>query len=356
MEKTAYLVLENGKTFKGNLIGNIADVTGEVVFSTAMNGYVETLTDPNFYGQIVVQTFPLIGNYGVMFSDMESGDVKVSAYIAKSVCEVPSNFRSEGDLDTFFKEKNVTCLCGIDTRALTKELRECGSMNGIITSEPDSVDMEKLKAYKVEKAVENSSCGEGYVEGEGDKNVVILDLGVKNSIKEKLISRGGCSVKVMPYSTKAEDIIKMSPDGIVISNGGGNPADNKEVIAEVKKLMESGIPMLGIGLGHQIMALSCGFECEKLKYGHRGANIPVKSTENGRVYITSQNHGYAVKANSVDKDKAEILFYNINDKSCEGLKYKNSPAFSLQFYPDGAGGLCDTTYLLDKFFSMMEGR
>lgn len=354
MKKTAYLVLENGKTFKGKLFGNAASVLGEVVFNTSMNGYVETLTDPTNYGQIVVQTFPLIGNYGVMFSDFESDGVKVSAYICKSLCEVPSNFRCEGDLDTFFKDQNVTCLTGIDTRALTKTLRECGSMNGVIVENVEDANLDAIKAYKVENAVKNTTCKEKYEMGEGDKTVVIYDLGLKKSLAQKFVKKGA-KVVVVPANTPAEEVIKMNPSGVAFSNGGGAPEENDGVIAAAKKLFESGIPMLGIGLGHQIMALSQGFKCEKLKSGHRGANIPVKSTENGRVYITSQNHGYAVSNDSIDNLKAEILFYNINDKSCEGLGYKNAPAFSLQFYPDADNGLCDTTFLVNKFFKMMEG-
>lgn len=354
MKKTAYLVLENGKTFKGKLFGNAKSVLGEVVFNTSMNGYVETLTDPTNYGQIVVQTFPLIGNYGVMFSDFESNGVKVSGYIVKSLCEVPSNFRSEGDLDTFFKEKNVTCLTGIDTRALTKLLRENGSMNGMIVENVEDADIDKIKSYKVENAIENTTCAEKYEMGEGDKTVVIYDFGMKQSLAQKFVKKGA-KVVVVPANTPAEEVIKMNPSGIVLSNGGGNPDDNSSFLENVKKLFESNIPMLGVGLGHQIMAIANGFKCEKLKAGHRGANIPVKSTENGRVYITAQNHGYAVSCDSIDKDKAEILFYNINDKSCEGIEYKNAPAFSLQFYPDAEGGLCDTTFLVDKFFKMMEG-
>ena len=289
-----------------------------------------------------------------MFSDFESDGVKVSAYICKSLCEVPSNFRCEGDLDTFFKEKNVTCLCGIDTRALTKTLRECGSLNGIIVENFDDVNYDELKAYKVSNAVENTTCKEKYEAGEGNKTVVVYDFGVKRSLIQKFTDKGAIVV-VVPATTPAEDVIKMNPSGIVLSNGAGNPDDCMALAENVKKLFESGIPMLGVGLGHQIMALSQGFKCEKLKNGHRGANIPVKSTETGRVYITSQNHGYAVVGDSVDTSKAVISFYNINDKSCEGLEYKNAPAFSLQFYPDGANGLCDTTFLLDKFFKMMEG-
>ena len=356
MKNTAYLVLENGKTFKGKFFGQPGNVIGEVVFSTSMNGYIETLTDPNYFGQIVVQTFPLIGNYGVMFSDFESSDVKVSAYIVKQLCEVPSNFRSEGDLDTFFKEKNITCLCGIDTRALTKTLRENGTMNGIITDNPDNVDFDKIKSYKVSDAVASTTCEKTYTVGEKEKNVVLYDFGTKESIKEKLMKCLDCKVTVIPAGTPAAEVIKMNPDGIVFSNGAGNPEDNQGIIENVRELFKSDIPMLGICLGHQIMALANGFKCGKLKYGHRGANIPVKSSETGRVYITSQNHGYEVISESVDKDKAEVLFFNINDKSCEGIEYKNAKAFSVQFYPDAANGLCDTTFIFEKFSRMMEGR
>ncbi len=355
MEKTAYLVLENGKIFKGKFFGNPSNVLGEVVFTTSMNGYIETLTDPNYFGQIVVQTFPLIGNYGVMPSDVESSDVKVSAYIVKSLCEVPSNFRSEGDLDTFFKEKNVTCLSGIDTRALTKILRENGSMNGYITDDVQNIDFDKIKSYKTERAVESVSCKEIYTVGEGEKNIVLYDFGVKNSVLNALKNKG-YKIYVVPFDTPAEKALALSPCGIVLSNGGGNPDDNANAVENIKELLKSGVPIFGISLGHQLLALANGFETEKLKYGHHGANIPVKSTDNDRVYITSQNHCYAVSNSSIDGEKAEVVFYNVNDKSCEGLRYKNIPAFSTEFFPDSAGGLCDTTFVYNKFFEMMEGR
>ena len=355
MEKTAYLVLENGKIFKGKFFGNPANVLGEVVFTTSMNGYIETLTDPNYFGQIVVQTFPLIGNYGVMYSDMESGDVKVSAYIVKSLCEVPSNFRSEGELDTFFKKKNVTCLCGIDTRVLTKILRENGSMNGYITDCPENIDYNKIKSYEIKSAAENNSCKEIYSVGEGDKNIVLYDFGVKNSVINALKDKG-YKIYMLPYNTPAAKALSLNPCAIVLSNGGGNPYDMSETVGIIKELIKSGIPMFGICLGHQLLALANGFECEKLKYGHHGANIPVKYTENNRVYITAQNHCYAVKNDSVSDECADVIFYNVNDKSCEGLMYKNSKALSVAFFPDSAGGLCDTTFVYNKFFEMLEGR
>lgn len=353
MEKAAYLVLENGKIFKGKFFGVPKNVLGEVVFTTSMNGYIETLTDPNYFGQIVVQTFPLIGNYGVMESDVESSNVQVSAYIVKSLCEVPSNFRSEGALDTFFKEKNVTCLVGIDTRALTKTIRECGSINGFITDNIDNIDFEKIKSYKIENAAESLSTKEIYSVGEGEKSVIIYDFGVKNSIVNVFKNRG-YKVFLVPFDTPAKKAIELNPSGIVFSNGGGNPCDNKVSAEIAKELFETRIPMLGISLGHEIMALANGFECEKLKYGHHGANIPVKDAESDRVYITNQNHLYAVSG--VKSDIADVIFYNVNDKSCEGLRYKNAPAISTEFYPDSAKGLCDTTFVYDKFFEMMEGR
>ena len=357
MSQDLFLVLENGKVFKGKSFGATGDVTGEVVFVTSMTGYLETLTDKSYYGQIVVQTFPLIGNYGVIPSDFESSAPSLKAYIVKHWCQEPSNFRSEGDLDTFLKKHNIIGLYGIDTRALTKIIREAGVMNGIITSNTDNVDFESLKGYKADEAVPSVSTKENtYSKADNGKyKVVMWDFGAKENIRRELLKRG-CDVITIPYNTSAEDIVKLSPDGIMLSNGPGDPTDNPGVISELKKLIDKKIPTFGICLGHQLLALANGAKTEKLKYGHRGANQPVRHIETGRVYITSQNHGYSVISDSMPKDIAEISFTNANDNTCEGINYKNTPAFTVQFHPEASAGPLDTSFLFDKFIGLMGGK
>lgn len=355
MGNKAYLVLENGKIFCGESFGAEGEATAEVVFTTGMVGYLETLTDKSYFGQIVVQTFPLIGNYGVIPSDFEGSMIGPSGYICKQWCQSPSNFRSEGDLDTFFKERGIVGLCGIDTRALTKLLRENGVMNGVITKDPESVDLEALKSRRIEKAVECVSCTETKRIENAEKQaaVAVLDYGVKQSLLNKLV-KFGAEVVLCPFDTTAEQIKTLGVDGVVLSDGPGDPAENEAAIAEIKKIAALGLPMFGVGLGHELLALANGFATEKLTYGHRGANQPVKDMDSGRTYISSQNHGYAVTAESVDASTAKISFVNVNDKTVEGLSYKNIPAFSVQFDPDDCGGICNTSYLFDRFFAMMK--
>lgn len=358
MGKTAYLVLENGTVFRGESFGAEGEITAEVVFTTGMTGYLETLTDPSYYGQIVVQTFPLIGNYGVIPADFESDVIGPRAYIVKHWCQAPSNFRSEGSLDTFFKEKGIVGLCSIDTRTLTKMIREKGVMNGKITTCPSEVDFSELKAYRVVDAVASTTTRERYtVPGaagtkyEG-KKIALLDFGLKKNIYRELCARGA-EVIVCPAHTTAEEIAALGVQGIMLSNGPGDPADNKEIIENLKKMSALNIPMFGICLGHQLLALSHGFRTKKLKYGHRGANQPVKNTETGRVYISSQNHGYAVVSESIEKGQAKELFVNVNDGTCEGIEYLSHPAFSVQFHPEACAGPLDTRKLFDRFFAMM---
>lgn len=356
MGKTGYLVLENGKVFRGERFGAQGEMTAEVVFTTGMTGYLETLTDRSYWGQMVVQTFPLIGNYGVIPADFESDAIGPCAYIVKQWCQAPSNFRSQGSLDTFFKEKGVIGLSGIDTRTLTKIIRETGVMNGVITDDPATVDFEALKAYRVTGAVKASSTKERYVvrpEGEVKKKIALLDFGLKRNIYRELVKRGA-EVTVCPCTTTAGEIQALGVDGIMLSNGPGDPAENVEIIANLKEICKLGIPLFGICLGHQLLALAHGFRTEKLKYGHRGANQPVKNLETGRVYISSQNHGYAVVSSSIDSAVARELFVNVNDNTCEGIRYLDCPAFSVQFHPEACGGPLDTQALFDEFFAMMK--
>ena len=351
-----YVVLENGMVFKGKAFGADKEVIAELVFTTGMTAYVETLTDPSFYGQAIVQTFPLLGNYGVMAADAESKINGAWAYIVREWCEKPSNFRCEGDIDTYLKQAGIPGVCGIDTRALTRVLRENGTMNCAVTADPKSVDMEKLKAYRVSGAVAavGAKTREERKAENGKYNVALIDLGLKDYIARRLLARG-CSLTVMPADVTAEELIAMKPDGIVVSNGPGDPTENEALIAELKKLSKSGIPMFGIALGHQLIALAHGFKTEKLSYGHHGANQPVKYSADGRVYISSQNHGYSVVPASIRPEIAVQSFVNVNDGSNEGIEYKLEPVFSVQFYPEASGGSKDTGFLFDKFVEMMKG-
>lgn len=357
MEKSVYLILENGTVFRGKSFGASHDVTGEVVFTTSMTGYVETLTDPSYYGQIVIQTFPMIGNYGVMASDFEGDAPKLSAYIVREWCHDPSNFRCEGDLDAFLKASNVVGMYGIDTRALTKIIRDCGTMNARITTTlPEDLTQihQEIHEYRVKDAVESVTCKEVRVyKAEQEKyKVVLWDFGAKRNIIRKLQSKG-CTVTCVPASTTAEEIMSYHPDGIMLSNGPGDPAENTAIIAELKKLCEYRVPTFGICLGHQLLALSQGAKTTKLQYGHRGANQPVRDMETGKVYITSQNHGYAVETSTIP-DYAKACFINANDHTNEGITYLNMPVFSVQFHPEACGGPRDTMFLFDRFTAMMD--
>lgn len=356
MEQRAYLTLANGKVFTGKRFGADGETAGEIVFTTAMTGYLETLTDPSYYGQIVVQTFPLIGNYGVIPSDFESSKPRLKAYVVREWCQDPSNFRCEGDLDTFLREKGIIGLWDIDTRELTKIIREYGVMNAKISSEPIlPAELEELQNFRILDAVESVSCGElDVTNGREEKyRVVLWDFGAKDNIRRELLNRG-CRVIVVPASTPAAEIIDLHPDGIMLSNGPGDPAENVSIIREIAACCEAGIPIFGICLGHQLLALSQGAKTEKLKYGHRGANQPAKELATGRVYITSQNHGYAVK-NETLPSSAKLSFINANDGTCEGIEYEDKPAFSVQFHPEACGGPLDTRFLFDKFIALMEG-
>ena len=358
MLNTAYLVLENGITFEGKYFGAQGEITGEIVFTTGMTGYLETLTDPSYYGQIVLQTFPLIGNYGVIPSDFESAAVCAKAYIVKHPCQEPSNFRSEGNLDTFLRERGVVGLYGIDTRALTKIIRENGVMNGRITGDkPTGTILNEIKSYKIHNPVPKVSVVEKklYKSADAKYTVALYDFGAKEHIKRELLMRG-CDVWVFPCGSTPEDILGVSPDGIMLSNGPGDPADNADIIGGIKFLLKTGISIFGICLGHQLLALANGFHTSKLKYGHRGANQPVKDTQNGKIYITSQNHGYAVVSGSIDSSIAGEWFINVNDRTCEGIMYKNAPAFSVQFHPEACGGPQDTAFLFDRFIQSVEVR
>ena len=399
----AFLILEDGTVFTGTSFGAAKEVISEIVFNTSMAGYPEVLTDPSYAGQAVCMTYPLIGNYGVCLEDMESVRPWPDALVVRETCHVPSNFRSDESLDAFMKKYDIPGISGIDTRALTKLLREIGTMNGMVTTDEHydlQIILPQLKKYTCGKVVEKVTCKEKYtvpgakdlsengpISGhaffdsneyekyqDGDKSckekrpslvrnlngqglkIGLLDVGLKENIVRSLSMRG-CDVTVYPAWTPAAEILADQPDGIMISNGPGDPKECTSIIAEVRKLYESNVPIFAICLGHQLMALATGSDTFKLKYGHRGGNHPVKDLTTGRVYISSQNHGYAVDESSVNPAIAEPLFVNVNDGTNEGLIYKGKNIFTVQFHPEACPGPQDSGFLFDRFIeTIKEGR
>jgi len=349
--KKGYLVLEDGTVFEGERFGADAEHVGELVFTTGMCGYLETLTDPSYYGQIVLQTFPLIGNYGVIPADFE-GNCCVRGYVVRQWCDTPSNFRCEEDLDAFLKQQGVPGLCGVDTREITKIIREHGVMNAMLCDEVPE-DLAAICAYRITGAVQGVTTKKEEVFRAKDPKyqVTLIDYGAKRNIVRELVRRG-CTVTVVPGDTSAEEILKRRPDGVMLSNGPGDPAENTGPIAELARLLGK-VPMFGICLGHQLLALASGGETVKLKYGHRGVNQPVRELAGVRTYITSQNHGYAVVSASIQRGK--LSYINANDGTCEGIDYPEDRAFSVQFHPEASSGPHDTSFLFDRFLSMMGG-
>lgn len=357
MDNRIYLLLENGQVFEGKSFGAEGRAEGEAVFTTGMTGYLETLTDPSYCGQMVVQTFPLMGNYGDIPEDYESDRVWPSAYIVRDYAELPSNFRCQGTLDAMLKAHGVVGMYDVDTRRLTKTLRENGTMNAaVLTSLANvPVEIEALKQLRNVRPVDKVTCKEPiyWEENPNGKRVVVWDFGAKNSMITKLHTRGLNTVRV-PASYSCEQVLSLKPDGVLLSNGPGDPTDNPEIIAEIGKLFESGVPIMGICLGHQLMALSQGAKSTRLLYGHHGANQPVMDLKTGRAYASSQNHNYSIVTSSLPRH-AKLLFTNLNDDSCEGIDYPGHKAFSVQFHPEAASGPMDTGYLFDRFVEMMGG-
>jgi len=347
----AYLVLADGTIFSGESIGAPVEKTGELVFTTNMCGYLETLTDPSYAGQIVMQTFPMIGNYGVIPADFE-GKSAVRGYVVHEVCDEPSNFRCEGRLRDYLKQNGIPAIAGVDTRAITRRIRKEGVMNARICMELPA-DMDEIRGYQVQGVVNEVTCAspeEYSATGEKKFRVALMDYGAKRNIIREL-NRRGCEVIVLPANTKAEEVLALEPDGIMLSNGPGDPAENTGCIAEIGKMLGK-VPLFGICLGHQLTALAVGGETEKMKFGHRGANQPVKDLKTGRTWITSQNHGYAVKQETLPVGEAR--FVNANDGSCEGIDYPTLKAFTTQFHPEACAGPRDTEYLFDRFCALME--
>lgn len=353
----AFLILEDGTVFSGTGIGSDKEVVSEIVFNTSMTGYLEVLTDPSYAGQAVTMTYPLIGNYGICRDDMESSRVWPDGFIVRELSRLPSNFRSTDTIQNILTEYDIPGIADIDTRALTKLLREKGTMNGMITRteyKDLSGVMEKLKAYATGDVVSRVTCPEKHVlEGSGLK-VALMDFGAKRNIARSLNARG-CEVTIYPADTPAQTIIDAKPDGIMLSNGPGDPKDCPGVIRELAKLYETDIPIFAICLGHQLMALATGADTYKMKYGHRGGNHPVRDLKTGRVYITSQNHGYVVDTDKLDPKVAVPAFVNVNDGTNEGLSYTGKKIFTVQFHPEACPGPQDSGYLFDRFIDMMKG-
>ena len=351
--KKGYLVLEDGTVFEGLRFGADCSKIGELVFNTNVVGYIETLTDPSYYGQIILQTFPMIGNYGIIEEDFVDSPA-LCGYVVREWCEAPSNFRSQYTLDAYLKKKGIPGLYGVDTREITKILRDRGVMNAMICDEiPKNIT--NVKSFTINAAVSAVTKTETVVypaKTEKKYRVTLVDYGSKGTILSELQKRG-CEVTTVPYCLKAEDILASDPDGIVLSGGPGDPAENTECIEELKKLLGKK-PIFGIALGHQLLALALGAKTQKLKYGHRGGNQPVKDLEGTRTYITSQNHGYAVVSESVSR--GTVRFVNANDQTCEGIDYPDLGSFSTQFYPDAVSGPWDTSFLYDQFIRKMGGK
>lgn len=355
----ATLVLENGMIFAGEGFGDPGKRVFELVFNTSMTGYQEVLTDPSYAGQGVVMTYPLIGNYGVNAADAESCRPWAEAFVVRHLAPRGSNFRREDDLDNYLRENHIAGIQCVDTRALTRLLRTQGTMNAMIV--PGEVSdaeplLEEIRAYRVEGTVERVTCKAPEVcpaEGESEYRVALMDYGVKANMI-RCLQRRGCEVTVFPAHTPAETVLQGGFDGVMLSNGPGDPADNKDIICEVKKLYESGLPLFAVCLGHQLLALATGAETKKMRFGHRGGNHPVKDLAHGRVYITSQNHGYAVQAESVAPQVAKVSHINVNDGGVEGLEYVRENCFTVQFHPEASPGPMDTEYLFDRFVASMK--
>ena len=348
---TAYLILENGKVFKGESFGFDGETEGELVFTTDMIGCLETLTNPCYCGQIVVQTFPLAGNYGVIPANFESENVWPKAYIVREWCQDPSNFRSEGDLDAFLKSHEIPGICGIDTRALTRIIRDAGQMSARISKKPtlDSSELASLMAYKVTGCVpEVTAKTPYYVNGGADAryNIVVWDFGVKKSMLDALTSLG-CNLAVVPADTPARKITGLAPDGVVLSNG---PED---IIREIGTLCKNQFPTLAVGLGHQMLAIARGAKTARIGCGHYGSNHPVMDKYTGKVFITSQHHSYAVTEESLPTS-LNINYVNCNDGTCEGIEYADLPAFSVQFDPVCCAGDPDAKWLYRKFLDLVD--
>ncbi len=349
------LILDDGTILVGDGFGAEVDTMGEIVFNTSMTGYQEILSDPSYCGQLVTLTYPLIGNYGINRDDFESITPAMKAFIVREYAEFPSNWRSESSLDELLKVKGIPALAGIDTRMLTRKLRQHGTMKAMLCD--IDVNQEemllKLKASKLPTdQVKQVSTKTAYPSPGRGFRVVLVDFGMKHGILRELNKRD-CDVIVVPYNTSADEIRSLKPDGLMLSNGPGDPKDVPSAIRMIQELLGE-IPIFGICLGHQLFALASGADTFKMKFGHRGANHPVKDLESGRVYLTSQNHGYAVREDSLANTRLEVTQVAVNDGTNEGLKHKDYPAFTVQYHPEASPGPEDSNILFDQFLQMMK--
>ena len=361
MDKKGYLLLADGQLYEGVLRGAYKDAAAEMVFTTSVVGYMDTLTDAAYAGQIVVQTFPQIGNYGVVPMPEGTGVPALSGYVCRELCDEPSNFRCEGKLEDYLAAHGIPCLTDVDTRALTRKLRTVGVMNAaILTEKPE--DPAAAAAKLANLSVRAAAAGVQEMTpaaAEGKYNVVLWDLGAKGDMVSQLTQRG-CAVTLAPAASRAEELMALKPDGVVISGGAGDPADCLAVAGEIRKLCKNRVPVFAVGLGHQLLAMSQGAATVKLLSGHRGANQPLEDLVTGKCYSSSQNHGYVVDSASLPAG-AVLRFVNRNDNTCEGVDYQDMPAFSVQFLPAVCGGMqpdgtaLGTLFLYDRFIDLMGG-
>lgn len=356
-----YLVLEDGTCFAGDGFGAARTIAGEVVFNTGMTGYQEVLTDPSYYGQIVIMTYPLIGNYGINVDDVESRAPWVRGFVVKELCDQPSHWQAASTLSDYLAAAGIPGLAGIDTRALTRHLRSVGSLRGVIATIADDRPVgpatiaawaAEAKGFTLRDPVSRVTAPEPYRLAGGGPRVVVIDYGVKRNIL-RCLAGYGCDITVLPATATADEILSRDPAGILLSNGPGDPTDLGGAIATVRELLDCGRPLFGVCLGHQILALAMGGRTYKLKYGHRGANHPVKDHRTGRVYITTQNHGYAVDEASLPAELA-VTHRNLNDGTIEGLMHRQKPVYGVQYHPEAAPGPQESRYLFDAFIELMD--
>jgi len=362
--KIKNLILEDGSIFSGYPFGfnSKKEIVGEVVFNTSMTGYQEMLTDPSYRGQILVPTYPMIGNYGISNSDIESTDIQVKGFVVRQYSDRPSHNNSIMNISEYLYQNKIVGIFGVDTRAIVKKIRKAGVMTGIITSTSEIKkvlkNIKNKLSYDEQNLVAEVSTKNAYtnvykeIKLKSYKKIAIIDFGVKHNIL-RLLKKRSCNLTVFPYDTSSKDILSASPDGIVLSPGPGDPNNLQNILKDIKEIINSGIPILGICLGHQLIAKALGAKTFKLPFGHRGGNQPVKDIKNNRVYVTAQNHGYAVEKDNFP-NQLEITHVNLNDDTVSGLKHKTKPIFSIQYHSEASPGPKDSEYIFDEFIKLIE--